>query len=153
MISLIEAAKPAEKTDNDDKDEDMKEAPSEASTTSSTMTAATKSTASPTEEQAAKKISLPNLKKLSDEDCSTLLHACVNLIGLPVDAYALNAILRLLLRLTRNFDYAVTFAQMGGVKMLLDLTQASSFSGFFSLVSDFDTDLGSLNETLTVWKF
>ena len=56
-------------------------------------------------------------------------------MGLPVDAYALNAILRLLLRLTRTFDYAVIFAQMGGVKMLLDLTQASSFSGFFSLVS------------------
>ena len=78
--------------------------------------------------------SLPNLKKLGDEDCSTLLHACVGLMGLPVDAYALNAILRLLLRLTRTFDYAVIFAQMGGVKMLLDLTQASSFSGFFSLV-------------------
>ena len=58
-------------------------------------------------------------------------------MGLPVDAYALNAILRLLLRLTRTFDYAVIFAQMGGVKMLLDLTQASSFSGFFSLVSVF----------------
>ena len=53
----------------------------------------------------------------------------VGLMGLPVDAYALNAILRLLLRLTRTFDYAVIFAQMGGVKMLLDLTQASSFSG------------------------
>ena len=74
------------------------------------------------------------MKKLGDEDCSTLLHACVGLMGLPVDAYALNAILRLLLRLTRTFDYAVIFAQMGGVKMLLDLTQASSFSGFFSLV-------------------
>ena len=136
MISLIETAKPADKSDNtDDKDEDMKEAPSEASTTSSsTLTAATKSTASPTEPEVKKVVSLPNLKKLSDEDCSTLLHACVNLIGLPVDAMALNAILRLLLRLTRNFDYAVTFAQMGGVKMLLDLTQASSFSGFFSLV-------------------
>ena len=141
MISLIETAKPADKSDNtDDKDEDMKEAPSEASTTSSstmTASAATKSTASPTETEVKKVVSLPNLKKLSDEDCSTLLHACVNLIGLPVDAYALNAVLRLLLRLTRNFDYAVTFAQMGGVKMLLDLTQASSFSGFFSLVIEF----------------
>ena len=89
------------------------------------------------EQQQPKKASLPNLKKLGDEDCSTLLHACVGLMGLPVDAYALNAILRLLLRLTRTFDYAVIFAQMGGVKMLLDLTQASSFSGFFSLVGFF----------------
>lgn len=79
--------------------------------------------------------SLPSLKKLSDEECSTLLHACVSLMGLSVDADALNAILRLLLRLTQDFDQAVIFAQLGGVKMLLDLTQASTFSGFSSLAT------------------
>ena len=74
-------------------------------------------------------------KKLSDVECSTLLHACVSLMGLSVDADALNAILRLLLRLTQDFEQAVVFAQLGGVKMLLDLTQASSFSGFSSLAT------------------
>ena len=56
-------------------------------------------------------------------------------MGLSVDADALNAILRLLLRLTQDFEQAVVFAQLGGVKMLLDLTQASSFSGFSSLAT------------------
>ena len=129
MISLIETEKPKpekSETNSEDKDEDMKEAPAAPPTESKSQSG------SGTEENPAekpKRPSLPNLKKLSDEDCSTLLHACVGLMGLPVDAYALNAILRLLLRLTRTFDYAVIFAQMGGVKMLLDLTQASSFSG------------------------
>lgn len=164
MISLIETPKSpvsssshkSEITANnaaDDKDEDMKDAPPPVPAPPVPMTAGSEpkggqellisktSTASKEElleqQQQPKKASLPNLKKLGDEDCSTLLHACVGLMGLPVDAYALNAILRLLLRLTRTFDYAVIFAQMGGVKMLLDLTQASSFSGFFSLVSVF----------------
>ena len=166
MISLIETPKSpvsssshkSEITANnaDDKDEDMKDAPPPPPPVPAPpvpMTAGSEpkggqellisktSTASKEElldqQQQPKKASLPNLKKLGDEDCSTLLHACVGLMGLPVDAYALNAILRLLLRLTRTFDYAVIFAQMGGVKMLLDLTQASSFSGFFSLVSIF----------------
>ena len=142
MISLIEAPKPpstdkSETPANDD--EDMKDAPPPATAApvpapASTETKSTPTTTEESEQQQPKKASLPNLKKLGDEDCSTLLHACVGLMGLPVDAYALNAILRLLLRLTRTFDYAVIFAQMGGVKMLLDLTQASSFSGFFSLV-------------------
>ena len=163
MISLIETPKSpvsssshkSEITANnaDDKDEDMKDAPPPVPAPPVPMTAGSEpkggqellisktSTASKEElleqQQQPKKASLPNLKKLGDEDCSTLLHACVGLMGLPVDAYALNAILRLLLRLTRIFDYAVIFAQMGGVKMLLDLTQASSFSGFFSLVGFF----------------
>ena len=164
MISLIETPKSpvsssshkSEITANnaDDKDEDMKDAPpppppvpappvpmtagSEPKGGQELLISKTSTSASKEElldqQQQPKKASLPNLKKLGDEDCSTLLHACVGLMGLPVDAYALNAILRLLLRLTRTFDYAVIFAQMGGVKMLLDLTQASSFSGFFSLV-------------------
>ena len=83
----------------------------------------------------SKALPLPKLKKLSDNECSTLLHACVSLMGLAVDADALNAVLRLLLRLTQDFDQAVVFAQLGGVKMLLDLTQASSFSGFSSLAT------------------
>jgi E3 ubiquitin-protein ligase HUWE1 len=78
---------------------------------------------------------LSSLKGLSEEERGTLLSANVALMGLSVDADALNAVLRLLLRLTQDFDQAVTFAEMGGVKMLLDLTQASSFSGFSSLAT------------------
>jgi E3 ubiquitin-protein ligase HUWE1 len=53
----------------------------------------------------------------------------------PVDADALNAVLRLSLRLTQDFDRAVEFTELGGVKMLLALTQASTFSGFTSLAT------------------
>ena len=76
-------------------------------------------------EQNKTTLALPKLKKLSEAECSTLLHACVSLMGLSVDADALNAILRLLLRLTQDFEQAVVFAQLGGVKMLLVSFQAS----------------------------
>ena len=116
MIALIDPSKTdtAEKTD-----EDMKDSEKSCKSSGSAGTSA----------------KFPSLKKLTDEDCSTLLNACVSLMGISVDADALNAILRLLLRLTRDFEQAVVFAQLGGVKMLLDLTHASSFSGFSSLAT------------------
>ena len=111
MISLMETSKPEKsQADNEPKDEDMKEVNSKESEITATA-----------------KPSLPSLKKLSDEECTTLLNACVSLMGLSVDSDALNAILRLLLRLTQDFEQAIVFAQLGGVKMLLDLTQASHY--------------------------
>ena len=122
MISLIEPSKPES---NQEKDEEMSNVSSQSKEGSSEKSTLSKS-----------KLSFPaSLKKLTDEECSTLLHACVSLMGISVDADALNAILRLLLRLTRDFEQAVVFAQLGGVKMLLDLTHASSFSGFSSLAT------------------
>ena len=59
----------------------------------------------------------------------------MGLIAVPVEPDALNAILRLCLRLTRTFKEAALFAELGGIKLLLALTQASSFSGFSSLAS------------------
>ena len=43
--------------------------------------------------------------------------------------------MRLCLRLTRTFREAALFAELGGIKLLLALTQASSFAGFSSLAS------------------
>ena len=57
------------------------------------------------------------------------------LLGLPVDADTLHAILRLVLRLTRDCKYAEMFATLGGPRLLLELNQSQRFQGFFSLVA------------------
>ncbi|XP_059079512.1 E3 ubiquitin-protein ligase HUWE1-like isoform X2 [Tigriopus californicus] len=72
---------------------------------------------------------------LKSPDKRTLLESCVALIGIPVDHHALNAVMRLCLRLTQDFEQAVLFSQLGGMKMLLGLTQASNFDGFPSLAT------------------
>ena len=72
---------------------------------------------------------------LSREQSEALLRAAVGLIAVPVEPDALNAILRLCLRLTRTFHEAALFAELGGIRLLLALTQASSFAGFSSLAS------------------
>ena len=154
MISLTETPKPVldtkeNKSDDKSSDEEMKDITDQVQKTSTEN--------SDQAEQTKTNQLLPKLKKLSDIECSTLLHACVSLMvnfpplfwilnrlpwtfwrkngvefygfklisvsgffqGLSVDADALNAILRLLLRLTQDFEQAVVFAQLGGVKMLL----------------------------------
>ena len=117
MISLMDTSKQDNKESKSDEksapvvsDEEMKDVTDQVPKTSTECDQA---------EQAKTAPLLPKLKKLSDMECSTLLHACVSLMGLSVDADALNAILRLLLRLTQDFEQAVVFAQLGGVKMLL----------------------------------
>ena len=154
MISLTETPKPVldtkeNKSDDKSSDEEMKDITDQVQKTSTEN--------NDQAEQSKTNQLLPKLKKLSDIECSTLLHACVSLMvnfppyilnyrpsplnvltenwgrilmveanfrfrffqGLSVDADALNAILRLLLRLTQDFEQAVVFAQLGGVKMLL----------------------------------
>ena len=75
------------------------------------------------------------LNGLMPDQISTLVRCGVYLIGLPVDPDALHALLRLVLRLTREHQHAMTFAELGGVKLLLSLTQVSTFQGFTSLVT------------------
>ena len=72
---------------------------------------------------------------LTEEQSSALLRASVGLVAVPVEPDAINAILRLCLRLTRHFHLAAMFAELGGIRLLLGLTQASGFSGFSSLAS------------------
>ena len=57
----------------------------------------------------------------------------MSMISIPVEAETLHAALRLILRLTREHKYALQFAELGGPKLLLSLTQASAFQGFLSL--------------------
>ena len=48
--------------------------------------------------------SIPMLDGLNSKERTSLLTACVGLIGVPVDRDALNAVLRLCLRLTQDFE-------------------------------------------------
>ncbi|GAB6020027.1 hypothetical protein CHUAL_014109 [Chamberlinius hualienensis] len=72
---------------------------------------------------------------LSLEQQATIVRACVGLIAIPVDADTLHAVMRLCLRLTRNHEIALIFAELGGPRLLLRLTRASAFTGFTSLAT------------------
>ena len=111
-------------------------APPPATTAASSGSSTTSSSAMSVEggpEQS--RITLPSGKGLGSEDRSSLLASCVSFLSVPVDADALNAVLRLCLRFTQDFRYAVEFAKLGGIKYILNLTQASTFNGFSSIVA------------------
>lgn len=80
-------------------------------------------------------LELESVKGLIPDQCETLIRVCVGLIGVPVEPDTLHAVMRLCLRLTRNHTYAVTFAELGGLRLLLNLTQESAFTGFTSLAT------------------
>ncbi len=55
----------------------------------------------------------------------TIMSHPFSLIAVPVEPDALNAIMRLCLRLTRNWELAAMFADLGGIRLLLALTQVT----------------------------
>ena len=57
--------------------------------------------------------SIPMLDGLNSKERTSLLTACVGLIGVPVDRDALNAVLRLCLRLTQDFEQVSNFFTCG----------------------------------------
>ncbi|XP_057320129.1 E3 ubiquitin-protein ligase HUWE1-like isoform X1 [Microplitis mediator] len=63
----------------------------------------------------------------------SIVRACVKLLAIPVDRDTLHALMKVCLRLTRDYKNAEVFAREGGVQLLLDMTQASSFIGCISL--------------------
>ncbi|XP_076304373.1 LOW QUALITY PROTEIN: HECT, UBA and WWE domain containing E3 ubiquitin protein ligase 1 [Tachypleus tridentatus] len=72
---------------------------------------------------------------LTREQSATLVRACIGLISIPVEPDSLHAVMRLCLRLTRSYENAVIFTELGGPKLLLNLTQSSAFTGFTSLAT------------------
>lgn len=72
---------------------------------------------------------------LTSANCSALIRACVGFISIPVEPDTLHAVMRLCLRLTRDYEQAQLFANLGGVKAILKLTQVSAFTGFNSLAT------------------
>lgn len=57
------------------------------------------------------------------------------LLASPIDSAALNAVMRLTLRLTRDFEMASIFSEEGGPRALLKLTEKSSFPGAIPLAT------------------
>lgn len=71
----------------------------------------------------------------SAQKCS-VIKSCVELISWPVsDPDCLHAILRLILRITRQYEYAIEFAAHRGPQHILSLTQRNSFMGYASLIT------------------
>ncbi|RWS15637.1 E3 ubiquitin-protein ligase HUWE1-like protein, partial [Dinothrombium tinctorium] len=103
---------------HDDKAMDVTEEGASASTTSSSKTCNYKI-----------------VKTLQPQQCITLIRASVGFMNIPVEPDTLHAVMRLCLRLTRNYEHASLFAELGGVRAILQLTQASAFTGFTSLAT------------------
>ncbi|OTF71675.1 E3 ubiquitin-protein ligase HUWE1-like protein, partial [Euroglyphus maynei] len=72
---------------------------------------------------------------LDEKQCHTIIEALVNFIKLPIDSDSLNAIIRLVLRLTRNYDNACFFVEKNGISSLLKIPQFSIFPGFVPMAT------------------
>ena len=73
---------------------------------------------------------------LLSSQTSAVIESCVELISWPVsDPDCLHAILRLILRLTRQYEYAIEFAAIRGPQHILNLSQRNSFMGYASLIT------------------
>lgn len=72
-------------------------------------------------------------KNLINISLSICYSACVKFLAIPVDRDALHAVLKVCLRLTRDYRNAEVFAREGGVKLLLEMTQMCSFTGCINL--------------------
>lgn len=76
-----------------------------------------------------------HLTGLNTEQGNELIRSCVGLLSNSADSDTLHAAMRLCLRLTRHYSHAESFAKLGGVKLLLNLSQSSAFSGFLTLAT------------------
>lgn len=78
---------------------------------------------------------VPTVPKLREHQSKTLVRVCVGFMQLPIDPNSLQAVMRLAFRLTRDYELAVMFAEMGGIRALQNLPESSQFSGFVSLAT------------------
>ena len=90
-----------------------------------------------------------SLVGLTMDQGETLIKSCVGLLAIPADVDTLHAAMRLCLRLTRHYQHAQTLASIGGVKLLLNLSQSSAFSGFLTLATLLIRHLVEEPETLS----
>lgn len=78
---------------------------------------------------------VPIVPKLREHQSKTLIRVCVGFMQLPIDPNSLQAVMRLSFRLTREYELAVMFAEMGGIRALQNLPESSQFAGFVSLAT------------------
>lgn len=76
-----------------------------------------------------KKRCLP-VPSLPDDILETIMKDCLKFMQLQIDKNLLHAIMRVCVRLTRNFSYAKIFVSGGGVKSLLKMRQVAAFTGY-----------------------
>lgn len=88
-----------------------------------------------TDEKQAKDGQSPIVQRLRQHQCKTLVRVCVGFMQLPIDASSLHAVMRLSFRLTRDYDMAVMFAEMGGIRAIQHLPESCFFNGFTSLAT------------------
>ncbi|XP_048739045.2 E3 ubiquitin-protein ligase HUWE1-like isoform X5 [Ostrea edulis] len=119
---------PEELSDNGNKEE-SKEVPAETAQSVSKM-----ETEIPVKSEGKMKESVI-VSGMNSKQIVKIIRCIVSMMNIPVEAECLHAALRLILRLTRNHKNAVLFAELGGPRILLTLTQSSSFPGFISLAS------------------
>ena len=63
-------------------------------------------------------------------------YSCLSaFLSIPLNADTLQAAMRLILRMTRQHQYAVLFVAQGGARQLLKLTLDSNFQGFLNLAT------------------
>lgn len=85
-----------------------------------------------TEKEEKRCIPIPGFTKEQSED---LVRSCVKLMQTDIDKDALHAIMRLLLRLTQDFDNAKIFVKDGGITCLIHLKESFAFNGFRTLAT------------------
>ncbi|CAF1298860.1 unnamed protein product [Adineta ricciae] len=119
--------------DDDDHDDDDHHHEQPGQGVAITSTKSKKVESMDTEQQMDTNVSI--IESLADEHALILTSDCVYLIRMPVDPDAIHALLRLILRLTRDYKYARQFAQSGGIQAILSLTQTSAFQGCASLIT------------------
>lgn len=67
---------------------------------------------------------------MNENQLEQIVRSCVKFMHLQIDKDLLHAIMRVCVRLTRNFNNAKIFVQEGGVKCLLKMRQISAFNGY-----------------------
>lgn len=78
---------------------------------------------------------IPIVPRLREHQTKTLIKVCVGFMQHPIDPNSLQAVMRLSFRLTRDYEHAVMFAEMGGIRALQNLPESSQFTGFVSLAT------------------
>lgn len=79
--------------------------------------------------------SIPIVPRLREHQTKTLIKVCVGFMQHSIDPNSLQAVMRLSFRLTRDYEHAVMFAEMGGIRALQNLPESSQFTGFVSLAT------------------
>lgn len=67
---------------------------------------------------------------LPDDVLEKIMKDCLKFMQLQIDKNLLHAIMRVCVRLTRNFNFARIFVLGGGVKSLLKMRQSAAFTGY-----------------------